>query len=59
LVSVQAKAENLEKLKQVHAKLGWKLLMNEHVAIEKTMLLLHYWALKIGEQNTDFLNMAK
>lgn len=33
--SVQAKAENLEKLKQVHAKLGWKLLMNEHVAIEK------------------------
>jgi hypothetical protein len=52
LPSVQAKAENLEKLKQVHAKLGWKLLMNEHVAIEKTMLLLHYWALKIGEQNT-------
>ena len=30
-----AKEENLEKLKQVHAQLGWRLLMNEHVALEK------------------------
>ncbi len=27
--------KNLEDLKQVHATLGWKLLMNEHVALEK------------------------
>ncbi len=33
--SPQAKTENLEKLKQVHAKLGWRLLMNEHVLLEK------------------------
>jgi predicted MPP superfamily phosphohydrolase len=33
--SKEAKAENLEQLKQVHTKLGWRLLMNEHVAIEK------------------------
>lgn len=33
--SQQAKAENLEKLKQVHAQLGWRLLMNEHVLFEK------------------------
>lgn len=33
--SQQAKAENLERLKQVHAQLGWRLLMNEHVLLEK------------------------
>ena len=29
------KKANLEKLKQVHANLGWRLLMNEHVMLEK------------------------
>lgn len=29
------KKANLEKLKQVHAGLGWRLLMNEHVVLEK------------------------
>jgi predicted MPP superfamily phosphohydrolase len=29
------KEENLENLKKVHSNLGWRLLMNEHVAIEK------------------------
>ncbi len=33
--SEQAKTENLHKLKGVHAQLGWRLLMNEHVALEK------------------------
>ncbi len=33
--SAMAKTENLERLKQVHANLGWRLLMNEHVVIEK------------------------
>lgn len=33
--SPEDKIKNLEKLKQVHADSGWKLLMNEHVAIEK------------------------
>jgi len=33
--SEEAKKENLERLKKVHAELGWRLLMNEHVAIEK------------------------
>jgi uncharacterized protein len=31
----QAKKNNLEKLKNIHGELGWKLLMNEHVVIEK------------------------
>lgn len=30
-----SKEENLERLKQVHHDLGWRLLMNEHVVIEK------------------------
>jgi predicted MPP superfamily phosphohydrolase len=33
--SLQQKKQNLETLKGVHAKLGWRLLLNEHVAIEK------------------------
>ena len=33
--SPQAKTENLERLKQVHAHLGWRLLMNEHVLLAK------------------------
>jgi predicted MPP superfamily phosphohydrolase len=30
-----AKSENLERVKLVHAKMGWRLLMNEHVPLEK------------------------
>lgn len=33
--SPQAKQKNLEQLKQVHATLGWRLLMNEHVVLNK------------------------
>jgi uncharacterized protein len=31
----EAKRKNLESLKDVHAKAGWRLLMNEHVPLEK------------------------
>jgi len=33
--SEEAKRQNLEELKAVHEKSGWRLLMNEHVPIEK------------------------
>ncbi|HTQ63755.1 MAG TPA: metallophosphoesterase [Puia sp.] len=33
--SVAAKEKNLEHLKQIHGQLGWRLLMNEHVVLEK------------------------
>ena len=33
--SLQAKRENLEKLKRIHGQMGWRLLMNEHVALER------------------------
>jgi hypothetical protein len=29
------KIDNLESLKKVHANMGWRLLMNEHVVLEK------------------------
>ncbi len=31
----QAKIENLDKLKAIHAAMGWKLMMNEHVILER------------------------
>lgn len=33
--SIEAKAENLERLKKIHGEMGWKLLLNEHVSLEK------------------------
>lgn len=33
--SMQAKSANLERLKEVHAELGWRLLMDEHVVLER------------------------
>ena len=33
--SEHAKKENLAKLKSIHAELGWRLLMNEHVVLTK------------------------
>lgn len=33
--SEEAKKENLQTLKEVHKNMGWRLLMNEHVVLEK------------------------
>lgn len=33
--SAEEKKENLERLKKIHGELGWRLLMNEHVVLEK------------------------
>lgn len=33
--NADAKRKNLERLKQVHAQLGWRLLLDEHVVFEK------------------------
>ena len=33
--SAEAKAENLQALKEVHAEMGWNLMLNEHSFIEK------------------------
>jgi predicted MPP superfamily phosphohydrolase len=49
--SEKAKKENLEQLKQVHKQMGWRLLMNEHVALEKgndrmALLGIENWSAK-------------
>lgn len=33
--SDEVKKENLERLKNIHAEMGWRLLMNEHVVLER------------------------
>lgn len=33
--SKEEKAVNLKKLKEIHAEMGWRLLLNEHVSLEK------------------------
>ena len=46
-----SKEQNLENLKKVHADMGWRLLMNEHVVIEKNseqiaLLGIENWSAK-------------
>jgi predicted MPP superfamily phosphohydrolase len=33
--SIEEKKKNLDKMKEIHSQLGWRLLMNEHVMLEK------------------------
>jgi predicted MPP superfamily phosphohydrolase len=49
--SAAAKHQNLEQLKGVHKQLGWRLLMNEHVVLEKgndqiALLGIENWSAK-------------
>ncbi len=46
-----SKEQNLENLKKVHARIGWRLLMNEHVILEKgnekiALLGIENWSAK-------------
>ncbi|PWG81993.1 metallophosphoesterase [Pararcticibacter amylolyticus] len=47
------KADNLSRLKDVHSELGWRLLMNEHVELERNgdrmaLLGIENWGAKAG-----------
>ena len=58
----QDKINNLERLKQVHAALGWRLLMNEHVELQKgvdkiALLGIENWSAKA--RFPKYGNMAK
>ncbi|HEU4471350.1 MAG TPA: metallophosphoesterase [Flavisolibacter sp.] len=49
--SAEEKRRNLEQLKQVHASMGWRLLMNEHVVFERegqriALLGIENWSAK-------------
>ncbi|MEZ5015415.1 MAG: metallophosphoesterase [Flavipsychrobacter sp.] len=51
--SDDAKRQNLEQLKETHDKMGWRLLMNEHVEIEKgndkiAVIGIENWGAKAG-----------
>jgi uncharacterized protein len=51
--SPQAKVANLEELKQIHGRMGWKLMMNEHVVLEKggdqiAVIGIENWSAKAG-----------
>ena len=57
------KEQNLENLKKVHADLGWRLLMNEHVALEKNgeeiaLLGIENWSSKARFPKHGKLNLA-
>lgn len=51
--SQQAKVENLEWLKRTHADMGWKLMMNEHVVLQRgadsiAVVGIENWGAKAG-----------
>jgi hypothetical protein len=50
--SEKAKTDNLEQLKKIHAALGWRLLMDENICLEKNGQQIGV----IGVQNTSFKN---
>ncbi len=57
-----SKAQNLENLKQVHKDLGWRLLMDEHVELEKNgdkiaLIGIQNWSAKV--RFPKYGNMAK
>ena len=45
--SQEAKMENLEALKKVHANMGWRLLMNENVKIKKRFIFIIYCLIEL------------
>lgn len=58
-----SKEQNLENLKQVHHSMGWRLLMNEHVAIEKdgehiALLGIENWSAKARFPKHGRLDLA-
>lgn len=51
--SQEAKTKNLDRLKQTHANMGWRLLMNEHVELERNgekiaIVGIENWGAKAG-----------
>jgi predicted MPP superfamily phosphohydrolase len=61
--SREAKIANLERLKEVHKELGWRLLMNEHVVLEKetdkiALLGIENWSGKGNFGRYGKMNMA-
>ena len=61
--SHQAKKDNLEKLKAIHAKAGWRLLMNEHIVLERgndkiALVGIENWSAKANFPKYGDMNKA-
>ncbi|MBS1773618.1 MAG: metallophosphoesterase [Bacteroidetes bacterium] len=61
--SKEAKVKNLEWLKQTHAEMGWRLLMNEHVIVEKgedkiALVGIENWGAKAGFPKYGRMDLA-
>jgi predicted MPP superfamily phosphohydrolase len=59
----EAKVKNLEHLKHIHAELGWRLLMNEHVILEKdnqqiALIGIENWSSKARFPKHGKMNLA-
>lgn len=58
-----SKEQNLENLKEVHATIGWRLLMNEHVVLEKggdriALLGIENWSAKANFPKHGRMDLA-
>jgi hypothetical protein len=61
--SMQDKVKNLERLKQIHGEMGWKLMMNENVILERNgekmaLLGVENWGAKARFPKYGKLNQA-
>ena len=61
--SPEEKAANLERVKQIHGELGWRLMMNEHVALERggdkiALLGIENWSAKARFPRHGKMNLA-
>lgn len=61
--SKQAKIDNLNKLKDIHAQAGWRLLMNEHLVLERggdkmALIGIENWSAKANFPKYGNLNQA-
>jgi predicted MPP superfamily phosphohydrolase len=59
----ELKRQNLEHLKQIHAQMGWRLLMNEHVPIKKgeheiALIGIENWSAKARFPKYGKMNLA-
>jgi len=58
-----AKMQNLEDLKEIHEKLGWRLLMNEHVVVEReneqiALIGIENWSAKASFHKRGRMDLA-
>lgn len=61
--SEEAKKQNLETLKQHHATMGWRLLLNDHVVLERdkqqlALIGIENWGAKVGFPKYGNLSQA-